>query len=48
MIIPYVFGWVLLILGILFPFLFDEGVGQDSINLCSSDLDLVTIRGKSM
>lgn len=46
MIIPYVFGWVLEILGILFPLLFDEGVGQESVNFCSSNLDSVTIGGK--
>lgn len=48
MTIPYDFGCALLILGILFPFLVEEGDGQDSINLCSSDLDSVTIRGKGM
>lgn len=48
MTIPYVFGWVLYNLGILFPLLFDEDVGQDSIKLCSSDFDSVTIRGKNM
>lgn len=47
MIIPCL--WVgLKILGILFPLLFNEEVGQDSINLCSSDFDSVTIRGKNM